>query len=1033
MFPVFHGLALAKLHYADSCLLSLMIRSVVLSRFSICVSSYKDAEYLPACIDSVLHQSFVDFELVIVDDGSPDNTASILKDYAERDGRVKPIIKSHNEGVHLGRKSAVEQCSGDLIILLDSDDELEPGFLSELNDYSLAHPADIYHFGIKVVNAGVSEQERIEFESYVNRDIEPLNGSDICNAAFSSEAGYRQDWRITQRAYDARYFKRVFSDMTNDRMGRAQDGYECFVALAEADSQLTCNDIVGLKYYLGRGVNSGSKMSPDSFLRSAQGFWSSVTHMADFSENFNKFDLSMAFSGGKTKLMDLLFNDWFVRVDNSNKIDAAKKAASVVGDLEAAEQVLRLTRDAAYAEWVNDGGDVSVETLRTWYREAKSMAGTDYFVSNRLMDFADAAKLHICEVEERAKKRCCAKQDIRIFVSTHKRVDLFDSELFQPVQVGCSSRSDIFRWAFQDNDGENISDQNPMYCELTTQYWAWKNTDSDYVGFCHYRRYFDFARKRHEENLYGEVMDAYIDAKSQAEYCLDDDSVRKYVKEFDVITTERKDIRPYCGSTATIRKQYDLADKLFVEDLDKVVSILGKQHPEYLQDAQTFLKGHTARFCNMFIMKRDIFNAYCEWLFPILEEFVNTTDMSKYSKEGLRTPGHLAERLLNIYLLHHERVGAAWKTAELQCVHFTEPDYHGELGLPRLSDDPRPIIPVVFASDNNYVPMLTTTIYSMLVNASTDYRYDIVVLHRDINGENQARMKSFFGAFPHADLRFCSVSAIIDQYELTTNNPHISVETYYRFLIQKLLPYYNKVLYLDSDLIVKGDISELYEIELGTNLLGATRDIDFLGNLNMKNGDRLKYAKEVLGMNDPYDYFQAGVLLLNTYEMRNLHTIEEWLEFASDDRFIYNDQDVLNAHCEGRVTWLNYDWNVMIDCGNRIANVFSYAPHEVFDAFNDSRGHERIVHYAGFEKPWKFAYCDRSQLYWKYARETPFYEKLLALLMGSVASVDTPLLMHEKAISETSPLRKIVDPLCPVGSARREVLKSIGRAVQGKK
>lgn len=58
-------------------------------------------------------------------------------------------------------------------------------------------------------------------------------------------------------------------------------------------------------------------------------------------------------------------------------------------------------------------------------------------------------------------------------------------------------------------------------------------------------------------------------------------------------------------------------------------------------------------------MKRDIFNAYCEWLFPILEEFVNTTDMSKYSKEGLRTPGHLAERLLNIYLLHHERVGAA--------------------------------------------------------------------------------------------------------------------------------------------------------------------------------------------------------------------------------------------------------------------------------------------------------------------------------------------------------------------------------------
>ena len=186
------------------------------------------------------------------------------------------------------------------------------------------------------------------------------------------------------------------------------------------------------------------------------------------------------------------------------------------------------------------------------------------------------------------------------------------------------------------------------------------------------------------------------------------------------------------------------ASKLYVEDLDKVVEILGKQHPEYLEDAQAFLKGHVGRFCNMFIMKRDIFNDYCAWLFPILEEFVATTDMSHYSKEGVRTPGHLAERLLNIYLLHHERVGSNWKMAELQCVHFANPDYHDELGLPSLGYDKRPIIPVVFASDNNYVPMLTTTVYSALKNASRDYRYDVIVLHRDINGAIQASMRDFF-------------------------------------------------------------------------------------------------------------------------------------------------------------------------------------------------------------------------------------------------------------------------------------------------
>ena len=84
-----------------------------------------------------------------------------------------------------------------------------------------------------------------------------------------------------------------------------------------------------------------------------------------------------------------------------------------------------------------------------------------------------------------------------------------------------------------------------------------------------------------------------------------------------------------------------------------------------------------------------------------------------------------------------------------------------------------------------------------------------------IEWENQEKMKTFLGQFENAGLQFCDVSRFVDQYELTTNNPHISNETYYRFLIQELLPYYSKVLYLDSDLIVKGDVSELFSVDLG--------------------------------------------------------------------------------------------------------------------------------------------------------------------------------------------------------------------------
>ena len=76
-------------------------------------------------------------------------------------------------------------------------------------------------------------------------------------------------------------------------------------------------------------------------------------------------------------------------------------------------------------------------------------------------------------------------------------------------------------------------------------------------------------------------------------------------------------------------------------------------------------------------------------------------------------------------------------------------------------------------------------------------------------------MREFFSSYDNVNLGFCDVSQVIEKYNLTTNNPHISVETYYRFLIQDLLPYYDKVLYLDSDLIIRGDVSELFATDLG--------------------------------------------------------------------------------------------------------------------------------------------------------------------------------------------------------------------------
>ena len=1009
----------------------------MLPLFSIIIPSYKNEDYLSGCLDSILAQDFKDWEALVVDDGSPDSSRDIADMYSFRDSRVVSIVKPRNEGTHRARMTGVEQAKGEYIFFLDADDELGECALSGLCGIlnGCIGPIDMIHCGIEVIDAGVDEAERDSFEAYINQGIEELRDNNIIESIFSNKGGYRQDWRVTQRLYRADFLKRAFSAMTRERLGRAQDCYEFFVIASLAKRQITCNDVVGLRYYYGRGLNGSSTLDPEGFLSSSKAFWSSIEAMALYCSEFSEFDLTESFLGAKSKMMQLLWNDWFVRVSDSEKIRAAEMASEAVGKSEAATQLFRLSRDILYT--ISLGGETeALKSAVAWLNFADGFV-SPYDLGKEGAGYREAAHAHYLDAMNVIKKDDWVDQPIKIFASAHKPVDLFDCDIIQPVQVGCALRNDLFPWAWHDNDGENISDQNAMYCELTAQYWAWKNVDAEYYGFCHYRRYFNFSSNRYEENEWGEIMEPFIGADSQKKYGLDDETIAKAVAGYDLITTEVKDLRGFPSEANTPLEQYEAAPKLNSDDLYHVFAILEDMHPEYSEDIKNFANGSHSCFCNMFIMKKDLFFAYCEWLFPILERFVSEWDYSLCSKECLRTPGHLAERLLNIYLMHGERTGASWKRKQVQCVHIEYPDkrYFDMPPVPNYAGIDKPVVPVVFAADNNYVPMLTTTIDSMLANASKDYFYDIVVIEDGITGENKEQMAQYFSRYNDVSVRFFGAGALISGYDLTTSNEHISKETYYRFLIQDILPYYGKVLYLDSDLIIEGDVSELFELNLGDNLLAAAHDVDYMGNLNMHDGKRMEYTKEVLHMDNPFGYFQAGVLVLNTAEMRKLHSVEEWLEIASNPDYIYNDQDILNAHCQGRVKYLGYEWNVMHDCGGRVSNVFSFAPASAFDAYNTSRSGPKIIHYAGFEKPWIMPECDFAEHYWKYARKTPFYEKLIAQISKHKTDELHALLEEEarppKAVGENNPIRKVVDPIMPLGSRRREAAKAVGRKLRG--
>lgn len=633
---------------------------------------------------------------------------------------------------------------------------------------------------------------------------------------------------------------------------------------------------------------------------------------------------------------------------------------------------------------------------------------------------------------------------IRILVAAHKPSVFPDCASILPIQVGCSVAEQNgfprFEDTLHDDDGDNISALNPMYSELTAQYWAWKNMDADYYGFAQYRRHFDFTSTPHTEDEHGEIPATFIDDQSIAEYGLDDGTIAQAVEGWDLVTVEPTDVRRLEGFL-NLKEQWDADRHLRIRDLRHMYDLLCMRHPDYREDADAVLNGNTVLLNNMFIMKKPLFHAYCEWLFPLLEEFISDWDHTHADVETLRTPGHLAERLLTIFVAHLKRVGietgtetgdgttATPRIKQLRCVRFSHPEPF--LPLEPLDSNPRFIVPVIFAADDDYVPVLTTAVTSMLVNASKDRHYDVIVLERNITAENRQSIVSFLSQFPNATIRFYDVSRAVAGYHLISHDHRIGAEMFYRFVIQDALPFYTKVLYLDCDLVINGDVAELYDTDLRTATIGAVPDLDFLGNLNTKGSSTAEYARNQLRMQNPFHYFQTGVLVMDLERMRELHTVAEWLEIAQRPGFLHNDQDILNMECEGDVAYLPYEWNVLHNCGDRMHGIFDYAPAADYLGYLKSREAPKIVHYAGPDKPWTNPWCDFGPMFWQYARTTPFSLQMMAML----ADVDKPrpAEFHERTVAEDSPVRKYVDKVAPLGSKQREVIKIVARRVQGKR
>ena len=250
-------------------------------------------------------------------------------------------------------------------------------------------------------------------------------------------------------------------------------------------------------------------------------------------------------------------------------------------------------------------------------------------------------------------------EKIKIYISCHKACYVPKHSLLFPIYVGASLNCTLSDGMLRDDNGESISRENRRYCELTAQYWAWKNDDADFYGFFHYRRYLSFSQK----NSAPYIIMKQPDEKTLIELGYDENQMKKMIESYDVIAPVAENMY------ASVMDQYQRTAHHDIMDLELIRDIIEKQFPEYKQAAEEYLCSSRFYFCNMFIMKKEIFHHYCEWLFGILNEFDKRTDFSKYTGKAVRVDGYLGERLFGIYFTWLKK-NRDIKWTELSRVHF---------------------------------------------------------------------------------------------------------------------------------------------------------------------------------------------------------------------------------------------------------------------------------------------------------------------------------------------------------------------------
>ena len=347
-------------------------------------------------------------------------------------------------------------------------------------------------------------------------------------------------------------------------------------------------------------------------------------------------------------------------------------------------------------------------------------------------------------------------------------------------------------------------------------------------------------------------------------------------------------------------------------------------------------------------------------------------------------------------------------------------------------------VPIAVSCSEYFSPYAAAFLKSLARFTSASYNYDILVFTKDICTHTEEMLRALLEEYKNISLRFIDITPYLSQYSLMTY-AHFGVESYFRLLFPYILTSYQKLLYFDCDMVVRHDVAELFQIDIGTNFLGGCSDYVVIGAIHDPDdkscGDHSwkEYCKQKLGMTDPYQYLNSGVLIFNLERFRQAYTADQLLKNAQEKQYHLLDQDALNAMCAPDITIIDAAWNMTTDVGGGKIPYIKKGPERFVTEYFSSREHPCTVHFADWSKPWKNPNEDMSYEFWEDARTLPCYVLILSRM--GLELLDRVNITTLDPVSISQPMgvlgewkyviKRWSTLVLPYGSRRRRALKKL--------